>query len=78
MKSFVFLDMVEKRLLQNEEAGRKLHTNKFCSQKKKNIFYPVGFNLEVQKLTKVIIPISAQREPVKRRKSPFLKDTTLA
>lgn len=52
--------------------------NKFCFQKEKKYILPVGSNLEEQKLTKVIIPISALREPLKRRKSPFQKDTTSA
>lgn len=50
----------------------------FAFEKRKNIFYPVGFNIEMQKLTRAIILISALREPLKRRKTPFQNDTNLA
>jgi hypothetical protein len=44
---------------------------------RKTILYLVSCNLEIQKLAKVIIPVSALRETLKRRKTPFQKDTTL-
>lgn len=79
MKSLNFLDMIGKKLLQIGEAGERYIRTRFAFEKRKNnIFYPVGFNREVQKLTKAIILISALREPLKRRKTPFQKDTALA
>ena len=50
----------------------------FAFEKRKKIFYPVGFNIEVQKLTRAIILISALRERLKRRKTPFQNDINLA
>lgn len=73
--------MLKNKLFQNKGAGKKLHKTSFVFKKKKekkNIFYPAGTNLEEQRVTKVIIPISVLTEPLTRRKTPFQKGTTLA
>ena len=74
MKTLIFLDMVEKKLLQHEKSD--IRTN--FALENIYIFYPVDINIEVWKLTRAIILISALRESLKRRKTLFQKDTTFS
>ena len=56
---------------------KKWHKNKLCFRKY-IFFYPVDINIEVWKLTRAIILISALRESLKRRKTLFQKDMTFS